>query len=350
MNREPLEVLNFGMVTPVGLTAPATAAAVRAGISRTRESAFLDGDSEPIRAAFIEDEHLPQLLVPPSALKEPVSRHARMLRLAAPALQQACRELPSPPTLLLALPQASHTEGADFLHHLAQQSNVELNRRESRLFFNGRAGGMLALEKAFSLLTRAGPELVLVGGVDSYLDPSLLDTLWEEERLLSHGAYDGFIPGEGAAFVLLGRRGSGQRLGITPVAHVLSVGLGVEKGHLYSHEPHLGEGLAGAFQELFKGLSFEYPRVRRVYAGLNGEGFWAKEWGVAYLRNSSRFEDGCRTEHPIEYLGDPGAALGAIMLSLAALGIHKGYSAAPCLLWCASDLEERGAALMDVAR
>jgi len=84
-----------------------------------------------------------------------------------------------------------------------------------------------------------------------------------------------------------------------------------------------------------------------VYAGLNGESFWAKEWGVAYLRNSSRFHPALHIDHPIENIGDPGAALGSIMLSLAAISLHKGYRPSPCLIWCCSDREERSAAIIE---
>src|SRR5262249_4464315 len=116
--------------------------------------------------------------------------------------------------------------------------------------------------------------------------------------------------------------------------------------HLSSAEPYLGEGLAEAFRGLFELLPPEMPKVRCVYAGLNGERFWSKEWGVAYLRNQGRFEESFSLDHPIENIGDPGAALGPLLLGLAAISIQQGYRPQPCLVWCSSDGEERAVALL----
>ncbi|NMO15904.1 hypothetical protein HPC49_24170 [Pyxidicoccus fallax] len=337
------------MVTPVGLTAPAVAAALRAGIVRVRESSFADRHSEPILAGFLNDEFLPELNLPRKTWPRPSARHARMLRLASSALQEAAHGT-SKPALLLALPEDDAGLGVEFLEQLAHQSGVELDIRGSRLFPQGRAGGLLALAEAQRRLASTPQELVLVGGVDTYCDLPLLDVMWEQQRLRVHGLSDGFVPGEGASFMLLGRPGRGQRLGLSPVASVLGVGAGIEKGHLYATEPHLGEGLSDAFRELFSSLAGPSPRVRCVYAGLNGESFWSKEWGVAYLRHSQYFEEGFRFEHPIDCMGDPGAALGPLLVSLAAIGLQRGYRDAPCLIWCSSDREARGAALVDAVR
>ncbi len=150
----------------------------------------------------------------------------------------------------------------------------------------------------------------------------------------------------GAAFLLLGTTRRGWPQPRSPCARVLGVGTSQEEGHRYSEQPYRGEGLAQAFQNLFESLTPQVPSVRTVYAGLNGESFWAKEWGVACLRHARFFEEEFRVEHPVEFMGDPGAALGPIMAVLCVLGMEKGYRQAPCLVWCSSDRAERGAALI----
>ena len=50
--------------------------------------------------------------------------------------------------------------------------------------------------------------------------------------------------------------------------------------------------------------------------------------------------------HPVDCFGDAGAALGPLLVSLGAIGIQKGYVREPCLAWCSSDRETRGAALL----
>jgi len=60
--------------------------------------------------------------------------------------------------------------------------------------------------------------------------------------------------------------------------------------------------------------------------------------------------DPLRIEHPADCMGDPGAAYGAIMLALAAHDIARGRCPTPCLVWAASDGEERAVALLSSAK
>ena len=279
-----------------------------------------------------------------------------MLRLATFALEEVSEGWArlSPPPLLLAMPE-QHPDGREpspesLLKHLIAQTGVEFDLRRSKLIREGRAGALLALQQALNMLNTHRIATVCVGGVDTYFDLDLLDALDTRERLLhTRGPSDGFIPGEGAAFLLLGSPGASRHMRLNPMARTIGVGIGSEKGHLSSQEPHRGDGLADAFRALFASLPTNTPNVRSVYAGLNGENFWAKEWGVARLRNSQHFESDHLIMHPAEYIGDPGAALGAILIGLAAIGLQRQYRPSPCLVWCASDKETRAATLVQTA-
>ena len=88
--------------------------------------------------------------------------------------------------------------------------------------------------------------------------------------------------------------------------------------------------------------------LRTVFASLNGENFGAKEWGVALMRNQSAFDEAFQLEHPAEYFGDTGAAVGPIMMGLAAMGLSKTYLTGPALVWCSSEFEQRGAVCVTV--
>jgi 3-oxoacyl-[acyl-carrier-protein] synthase-1 len=272
-----------------------------------------------------------------------------MVRLAAQALQEVAQHGTQPIPLLIALPEVypwGDPVGANFLEHLVAQSRVTLALKQSHVLRAGRAGGLLAVERALGLLKTGRVPCVLVGGVDTYRDARLLAMLESEGRLHTGQLPDGFIPGEGAAFLLLGPPGEGKRRKQVPLASILSAGSGNEPGHRYSEKPYLGEGLAQAVRNMFEQLQAQSLRVRCVYAGLNGERFWTKEWGVAYLRHTQYFEAEHQLQHPIEYTGDPGAALGPMMLALAAIGMKKGYQQGPCLVWCSSDRQERAAVLL----
>jgi 3-oxoacyl-[acyl-carrier-protein] synthase I len=345
------DIVGAGMVAPVGVTAQTAAAALRAGLSRVRETSLRDSQFEPLVAGFLEDEYLPPLSAElRDVMKGMTARHLRLVRLAAAALQEAAAGSDSPLPLILALPEShpwGDPVGAAFLKHLAAQSHVKLDVAASKVLRQGRAGGLLAVQHAMELLTARKAQQVLVGGVDTYLDPMLLANLDVQGRLNTRERLtDGFIPGEGAAFLLLSRGREAAPQARLPLAQIVAVGTGQEPGHLYSVEPYQGEGLAQAFHQLFEHLPVRFPKVRTAYAGLNGENFWAKEWGVAYLRHTQRFEPGLRLEHPAEYTGDMGAALGPAMLVSAAVGLQRGYRQGPCLVWCSSDREQRAAVVL----
>lgn len=348
----PAELLGLGMVSPVGLTAATTAAALRAGITRVRETQLKDRRFEPRIAGVLPEEHLSPLAADlVRDMKTRTSRHRRLVLLGAPALQEVAGACEEPLPLVLALPERQRwgdAVGESFLEHLQVQSGVKVDDA-SRVLRMGRAGGLVAVAQGLELLSRQRARQVLVGGVDTYWDARLLAQLDSEDRLKRSDTSDGFIPGEGAAFLWLGAPGTAKRLGRTPLARITGVGLGREPGHRYSPEPYLGEGLAQAFQQLLSGARPQGPKVRCVYASFNGESFWTKEWGVAYLRHAQHFEAELRFEHPAEFTGDLGAALGPLMLGAAAMGLRKGYREGPCLVWSASDHEARAVVRMESA-
>jgi 3-oxoacyl-[acyl-carrier-protein] synthase-1 len=346
------EIIAVGMTTPVGLASGPTAAAVRAGIQRLNESNVYGQNGRPLVMGLLRDEHLPPIDASLQQRTALAPHLQRLLRLAGPALREALSPHPKPASVPVLVgfhepcPELSAPPVEDFLNFVGRQAQVDFAVRGSKGFPQGRASGLVALEQALKLLSsdrRVG--CVVVGGVDTYLAPELLARLDREGRLPTGTVTDGFIPGEGAGFLLLGRPGEARRLGREPLALLEGVATHEEKGHLYSAEPYLGEGLAGAFARLFEGLRAP-PPVRCVYAGMNGESFWAKEWGVSYLRNTKRFAAGCLIEHPVQSFGDPGAALGPLLVGLAAISLSRGTRAGPCLVWCSSDREERGAALI----
>jgi 3-oxoacyl-[acyl-carrier-protein] synthase-1 len=278
-----------------------------------------------------------------------------MLRLGTYALREACAPCTGPVPLLLAVPEerpgsavAADLARPGFFEALAAQAQVQvqLDAQSSRLYPQGGAGGLIALRDALALLSSQRFPSVLVGGVDTFLDLLRLGVLDGESRLAGGGG-DGFIPGEGAAFLLLSNQ---RHRGLPPpIARVAGVGVGVERGHRYAQEPYRGDGLDEAFQALFAGRPRGAAKVQCVYAGFNGENLPAKEWGVAYLRSAEHFAEGFGVEHPADCVGDAGAALGPMMLGLAALGMRHGYRSGPCLVWSTSDREARAAALLETA-
>ncbi|MFY0533726.1 hypothetical protein [Nannocystis pusilla] len=184
-----IDLLGIGARTPVGLTAAASAASIRAGISRLREFSFTTMRGEPLIIGT--DPRLANALQGPR----------RMIELATPTLLQALAGIdPGTATecqLWLAAPE--HRPGfSDRDAAVITQALVdELRRRGYRcqavLGGRGHAGVMQCMQR---LLTNANPEyLQLVVGVDSFCDDECIIWLEKERRLTQDGVRGGFTPG-----------------------------------------------------------------------------------------------------------------------------------------------------------
>lgn len=344
-------IMGMGMVTAVGLNAPQTAASVRAGTTRFSETSIYDKRFQPFVMSILPDDVLPPLSPELEKVVGLTSRQIRMLRLAAPALQEAVagiadlRGIP----LYLGGPEPLADRPAPiaepFLQQLAIQAGVAFDSASSRVFPDGRGAGLVALKEAMAALEAGKAERILVGGVDSYLDLYLLGTMDMEDRILGPGVMDGFIPGEGAAFLLLTDTSKAGPAGPPILGNLSPVSLGFEEGHLYSDEPYKGDGLAATFTALFASGCVTEP-LQEVYSAMNGENHWAKEWGVAFLRNGGAFASDHGMHHPADCIGDTGAASGIVMAILAAIGIGRGYRQSPSLVTCSSDCGTSGAVVV----
>lgn len=348
-------IVAAGMITPVGLSAPETAASVRSTVARFAETCWMDKRFEPFTMAEVPDEALPELAPALAAEKGLTSREGRMLRLAAPPLRECLKSLKvvgQRPALVLALPEMETTlpiNRTRFLQRLAAQTEGAFDAARSDASATGRAGGLAAMGRAIARLRDRKENFVIAGGVDSFRDLYIMGTLDLRGRVKSNSNLDGFIPGEGAGFLLLTQAQTATRMGLKSLATLSSVAAGVEPGHMGSEKPYMGDGLDGCFKKLFQ-ESAPRDKIQEVYSSMNGENFWAKEWGVAFLRNQAMFNHEHGMYHPADCFGDTGAACGAVMTGLAALGLQKGYRRGPVLVYASSDGPERSAVLVGSAQ
>jgi 3-oxoacyl-[acyl-carrier-protein] synthase-1 len=250
--------------------------------------------------------------------------------------------------LCLALPERETQKPIDragFLRHLAVQTDGAFDPRGSDSSHVGRAGGFLAIGQAVLTIQRSLADFVIAGGVETYRDLFVLATLDAEHRVKSSESWDGFIPGEAAGFLLLGNERVARAQGLPILGRVSPMALGFEPGHLYSTEPYRGDGLATTFQQLVD-RGFADAPIGEVYAGMTGESHWAKEWGVAYLRTRAAFQENHGMHHPADCFGETGAAIGPLLVGLAALGIKERYRRSPALAYGSSDRGTRAAVLV----
>jgi 3-oxoacyl-[acyl-carrier-protein] synthase-1 len=344
-------IISTSVLCPAGGGVEQLWASVRAGLSGIGNSHVIGRQSEPIPMGLVPQDALePQL--PPEVDSLPLPPRARrMLRLGAPALRSVLESAGGQPLrLFLGLPQLALQEAPwmkGFSLFLAKVAGVALDAPSCRVVPAGRAAALVALELAMQALEQDPSRPVVVGGIDSYLDLKLLAFLEAEGRILGPGVSDGFIPGEGASFLVLahpsGAEGEGAAVSVEAVASAQ------DPGHRSGSAPARGEGLAAAIEALRGRLPDPGLLVGSTFAGLNGESFDAKQWGVARTRHGDFFSPDAPLSHPADCFGDAGAAMGALLLAIGARAIARGERRGPALIWAASDGETRSCALLSRA-
>jgi 3-oxoacyl-[acyl-carrier-protein] synthase-1 len=349
MKQSQVFVAGAGAFCPIGYCLPQIWASVRASMSQFGCPGPVDSRLELIRMAVVAEDDLEPLTNENEALLVS-GRVRRAIRLATSALREATADkaFAVPPPLFLGWPEPeSSTDepwpAAILIDAVAKQAELAIDPAASRLFPHGRAAFFFALDEALRFLASGRGSTVVVGGVDTYLDLKLLSQLDADHRILGDAVADGFVPGEGAGFVVLSLLPAAAGASSTLV---LGVGLARDKGHRTGSEPARGEGLSAALDVLLATSSAPAAPVQIAFAGLNGEHFGAKEWGVAQLRHTSLFAPAMQTETPADCFGDLGAATGAVLFALAHAALLGRHRTGPALVWASSDGEERACAIV----
>jgi 3-oxoacyl-[acyl-carrier-protein] synthase-1 len=354
--RDRVAIIGAGAFTPVGLSLSETATAVRAGIARVLETSYIGSANEWITMSYLPAEFMPDLgPAVPEAFPELSERQVRMVRMGGAALAEAVSNTApdTPVPLIVGVPAvgpaAESVADPRLLDALALQSGVAIAVEASSIVSAGRAAGLMAVHQAGQRILSGEVDFAVAGGCDSYQHPELLEALDSESRLLSQSKYDGFVPGEGAGFLLLASRRASERGGAAVLGWLDASGTGFEEEHLSADKPHRGEGLARTLRAMLDGNGGSTAPVETVYASMNGERYWAKEWGVAAVRLASHFSEGLAVEHPADCYGDAGSAAGPLMAGLALAALEQGYRSGPALVYASSDAGERAAIIISAA-
>lgn len=348
-NSKKFYIAGMGMVTPVGGNVAMTAAMIAVGVSAYKVSDFTTGSGEKITMARVPDEVMGEFKGEIDEGSRFNPRHDRITRMAILALQQACEEKKTEQAVPLVLAMSDIKAGSEglssFVANLAKNLQPWLNTAMTRSIHSGRASGMEAIDFAFQYLYGPQYPYVLVGGSDCHEDSSRLMPLERDGRLLTPGAIDAFAPGEAASFLLLtphlelAQQRNGQVI-------ALSVpGIANEPGHFFSEEPYRGDGLDQAFKKAL--INQPEQSIHSIYSSMNGEIHWAKEYGVAFLRNRKMFREPVGFEHPADCYGDVGSATATTLIALAAEHLFKNSKAHAHLVYCSSDTAQRGAIVIE---
>lgn len=334
----PLAIRAVGMVSSVGDSALECHASVKAGIARAADTRVMSREASPLRMALVPASALGPSPLVDTALRS--TRARRMLRLAAAAIREASDAAGGAAMPLSVVTSARDAGSQSLLDDLATILGDRVARGASAHRSDGAAGVFAALVDAAARIARGEVSAVMVVGVDSMLDLARLDALQRARRVLVDDASDAFVPGEGAAALVVCAAASGA------LATVAGVGVADDPFCVEGEGALTGRGLTEAVRDAMAGA---VTPCREVWAGLNGESWTAKEWGLAARRNHAALSPDAALRHPVESFGDPGAALGAMLVAHAALGLHRGVSRGSCLAWAVSEEGLRGAVRLERA-
>lgn len=349
----PAGIVSWSAASSLGMTAAQTGFFLRAGKNHFRLSPFIDTWGERVTMAYLAT-------LPPT-----LTGVRRLLQLALDALspvltgveERRCRQI----KVALALPERFAAQpgsaskftpdGAGFVHDLEQAlpryfkqvlPRTSLPRRVE-CWPAGRAGGVFALQQAINWLDRGEADFVVVGGVDSDYDWEVVKRIVHDDRLLTQDNLDGYIPGEGAAFIGLSRDPAWRA-----TARFGALGVGQEPTHVLSEEPCRAKGMTEALNRAVAPLRSERCRSNFWITDLTHESYGVKEFQTVLARFGDVLGTDTVLQTPLRELGNIGAATLPMFWALAAEAWHRGYAPdrfAVCM--AGSDAGARGAAVLE---
>lgn len=339
-----LDVVGIAASTPLGHTAQATAAAVRAGIAGFGEFPFVTASGEPV--IVCADDDLDSGLEGRARLAPMIERVLdRVLESLAhsEALNGACY-------LLLILPEPrpgfSDADASWVADVAGKKLRAGVPHARVGVAARGHAGTMRAVERVAQEAANGVDGLFLIVGADSYHHPETFMWLERDRRFAQPGVRAGFIPGEGAGCLALASQALARRLGLPALATVSGVGTSQESLLRDSETGSFGRGMSQAITAATHGLRLPGEAVDVVYADINGERYRSEEWGFAAMNTYAAMKS-LEYELPGACWGDVGAAFGTLASILAVQSYVRGYAKGPrALVMAGSDSGLRGAMVL----
>jgi len=339
MPSQPVAIVSTGLVTSVGLTAPAACAAMRAGITNNTETRFMGSDGEWILGAQVP-------------LEKPWRGRTKLVKMAAMAIREALRPLGDiePESLPLLLCVAEHDrpgrlDGLDdvLFSELEAELGMRFHPTASGVVPQGRASVTLALAQARTLMNDQLLPRVLIAATDSLLVAPTLAAYGEQERLLTARNSNGFIPGEGAGAIVVGVANAKSAAQL----QCLGVGRGVEPAPLASENPLRAEGLTEAIKNALADAGCNMGDLDFRITDNSGEQYYFKEAALALSRTLRVRKEEFDIWHPADCIGEVGAAIGAANFAKAHAACCKAYARGRSILVHAgNDAGRRTAAVL----
>ncbi|WP_192182795.1 beta-ketoacyl synthase N-terminal-like domain-containing protein [Mesorhizobium amorphae] len=334
-------VLSTGACTAVGLTAAASAAAVRAGIAR-----FLE------HPTFLDQHNEPAIVAHPPVSRPDLSLEERLVEFAIAAFADAIKAIPNavefgPLPMVIALPEPR--PGLD--QQLSERIMARLSENLRGLgvlsaVMHGHASGGAAIHHAVQMLRNGHGRWAAVVGLDSWLAAETVG--WLDKNRQLHATYNawGFIPGEAAGVCLISNLATARERTVRPCALIEAVALDREEVPIKVDGVCLGWGLSRAVKSALSALP-EGEQVDMIYCDQNGESYRADEFGFMLARMGQRFRAPADFIAPADCWGDTGAATIPLLVTLATQAAERAYAVGTLnLILAGSESGHRAAILL----
>lgn len=336
---KPVAIVSSGMRTAVGLSAPASCAAIRCGISGSAETGFMDSGGEWLMGCSVPVEGELRGLDKLATLAA-----AALSECLVAALPAKLKDVP----VAFCIAEKSRPGRFPGLEERLPPSVQAILKKplhpRSCVIARGRTGAAHALVWAEGLLSAGETSHCAIVGVDTLLVGETLRALEQQGRLLTSVNSNGFIPGDAAAAVLVSRAAKSKGTQLT----CAGIGFGTEPATVESEEPLRGDGLVAAVRSALAAVPCSFEEVQYRLVDASGEQYGLKEAQLAIGRTiRGTLKPQFPIWHPADCIGEVGAAIGPCLLGLALEAARKGYAPGPgALCHLGADGGERAALVL----
>lgn len=314
---QPVAITAVGMVTGVGLNAPASCAAIRCAIDNFQETRFMDDGGEWIMGCSVP-------------LEQPWRGKTKLMKMAASAIRECLSDHgaiePERTPLLLCLPEKERPgrvfeDDSQFFMELQHELGMEFHAK-SRVIPMGRVSIGVALKRARELIHDQAARHVMIAATDSLLVGATLAEFMEREYVMTSTNSDGFIPGEAGAAIVVEPVYQGAEAQL--ICH--GIGFGVEAAHVDSEEPLRAEGMTTAIKEALLEAGCEMHDMDFRITDISGKQYYFREATLALGRTLRKLKKGFDIWHPADCVGEVGAVAGGVMLGVIKAACEKNYT------------------------
>jgi len=342
-----IKIIGMGMVTPVGHNASQSCASINANLARFDEL-------DEFKITNCKGHNIPVTLAAVVGVTDGQRRFLRLYRMALRAVTEAIHTsgildddlLNSGIYLCLAeegRPGLDNRAERILSKKISQALDIEDLTPRCKIFNFGHASAFFAIRAAIQDLSDGRFQGAIVCAVDTYLDRVTLDWLNEMHWLKTDENSDGFIPGEGAACVVLKQTDNDPNHDKSNQLTFGGVQTAIEENSIYEKTACKGDALIESISGTMKKLDAIGGKIDTVVCDLNGQRYRSLEWGVSIHR---AFQG-----HPIPpnivatatCIGNTGAASGLINICFGIKALQKKYiHSKEILVWGGSDDGQRG--------